>query len=209
MSSRGFGAVLPWIALALLAGSRSRRDAAPARTGGHPGGRPEDERPETRTAPHDPDEWMATRLASLRRVIPEFFPAADAWTREQLARAFLTLFWRETGRSAEFNNNPGNLTLWGNQPGHWHTLPNRDLHYRAYDSLDEGIRDFVRVISSQHYRPATDMLVHFPVNVVGWYEDLALRGYSGHTPAKLEEIRREATNLRQRIENWTRAHEAH
>lgn len=198
----------PWVLLALALGTRPRGVAPSTASSGHPGGRPEDEDPTTTTSPATVDEWIATRLAVLRTLVPEFFPNADAWTREELARAFLTLFYRETGGTNERNNNPGNLTLWGSQSGRWHVLPNRSLHYRSFPTLEDGVRDFLRVITSPRYASATAMLARTPTAVVGWYEDIASRGYSEHTPEKLAEIRREATNLRQRIETWSRAHAA-
>lgn len=151
---------------------RSDPSVPPVRTGGRPG------------AP-----WVAARRDVLHRVgVPD-------WAQD----AVLAHWARETGLGrAEWNYNPGNIRAIGwRGPRVW--LRGRDgtLDYRAYASIEEGARDYWRLLNTPRYRGALDLLrAGRPVD---WYAAILRAGYSAQSDQALREfaaLLRRITNVR-------------
>lgn len=126
--------------------------------------------------------WVAARRDALGRVgVPE-------WAH----RAILAHWARETGWGRyEWNYNPGNIRAF---PGVWRgdvmLLTGRDgtLPYRSYRSIDEGARDYWRLINTPRYR---SVLEHLRAGrPVEWYRGLLRAGYSPLTDQAIAEFQR-------------------
>lgn len=135
------------------------------------------------------DAWIRAR----RRVLADI--GVPEWARD----AILAHWARETGLGrAEWNYNPGNIRAigWG---GARVWLRGRDgtLDYRAYASIEEGARDYWRLMNTPRYRGALDLLrAGRPVD---WYAAILRAGYSAQSDQALREfaaLLRRITNVR-------------
>jgi hypothetical protein len=93
-------------------------------------------------------------------------------TKEQIA-LLMAQNDLETGhRNAMWNYNVGNITTNGNglynffddltteeqiSPGSWNKM---NLKYRAYDNLEDGVKDYLKLLSSNHYSQAWQHILH-------------------------------------------------
>lgn len=137
----------------------------------------------------DFDAWLRTRFETATIVLEQ--NGLPLETARFVARAFLIMWWREIGPQrdkAEFNFNVGNIKCMGtpdpvNGPwrGYCHVLSD-GLAYRAYQSLSDGIADYVRVLRGDRYQPAMAYLIANPRDGVGWYRRLVEAGYSEGSP---------------------------
>lgn len=130
-----------------------------------------------------PAQWILERRAALERAgVPD-------WAQ----RAILAHWARETGWGrAEWNWNVGNIRAF---PGAWRGqvvwLTGRDgrLPYRAYRTLEEGVTDYVRLITRGRYRRAWDDFAQHR-DPVRWYRDILAAGYSPLTDQAVREFSR-------------------
>ncbi len=133
-----------------------------------------------RTAPPTRAAWIITRgqalfNALLRRGL-SFELACIA------VPAILTHWIRETGATAEYNNNPGNIRAFGNGA----RMLLGGLDYRAFDSIDDGADAYLQVLERRYRKPLHELLTRH-VTPVGWYDATMRAGYHPWSPQALTE----------------------
>jgi hypothetical protein len=165
-------------ALALLAllgddqGERPRREPRPDPDGPQREPRRTGREGLARTGPYG---WALSRWRALRALlVADGMPDAVA---RRVAAAVVAHWARETGNGrAEWGYNVGNIKAYqGQWDGPWHRLSD-GLDYRAYDALDAGIRDTLRLLRSGRYRGAWSYLVDGGTDR-GWYDRLMRAGW--------------------------------
>lgn len=133
------------------------------------------------------DDYLAERAGAFyREFIRRGYSAAQA---VRALPAFLAICCLETGCGrSEHNYNVANLRwfqrLQGPPPGNYvniHTHIGMTLPFRAYTSLDDGVRDFVGNMLVPRYRAATERLLA-DGDAESWYHAITTAGYTTPTP---------------------------
>lgn len=163
---------LPWLALALVAGSGAR--GAPQGPGPWRYVWPE----QTGLVPRA--EWDAARHAL---ALATFAALGFGEATRTLARAAVAHWIHETGRRNEWNHNVGNAQ--GNVAwrGAVADVPHVSHHHRAYPSLADGVADYVRIVTSvPAYAVHTAALAGGTIDEAEWWRRLLRSGYAEHVP---------------------------
>lgn len=138
--------------------------------------------PQRFTGDRDRRRWIASRREALARA------GVPAWAH----RAIIAHWARETGYGRfEWNHNPGNIRAFpGAYRGDVVYLRGRDgyLPYRAHRSIDDGVRDYWRLLNAPRYRGALEHLRRG--DPVGWYRAILAAGYSPLTDRAIAEFQR-------------------
>lgn len=171
------------------------------------------------TAPSTRREWIATRLEAARNALRGIVPDRAL---ESIARNFVAHWMREVGPTddgrparpshytREYHYNVGNITAGRNYPGQWFTLTTSGvirrglpgLKYRAYDTLEDGVADYVHLVTNARYHDSWIYLLEHPDDVAVWNQMLATEGYSEHDADSLAEIARELPANRRSVDAY-------
>lgn len=141
------------------------------------------------------DEWVRSRYAALLAELTRT-GAATPERAAEAAAAVVTHWARETGWGAsEWDFSIGNIKAYANWNGLRQTLPD-GLSYRAYASLEEGVRNTLGLLLAPLYRAAWDRLASGQTDAVGWYDALMRAGWHPWTQAALDDYRGVYTRVR-------------
>jgi hypothetical protein len=166
------------------------------------------------SAPSTRREWIATRLEAARNALRGIVPER---VRESIARDLVAHWIREVGPTddgrparpahytREFHYNVGNITAGRSWPGAFYRLTtDREggLKYRAYESLEDGVADYVHLVSRGIYSDAWVYLLEHPDDVAEWNVRVVSAGYSGHTADDIAEVRRELPANRRSVDAY-------
>lgn len=171
------------------------------------------------TAPRTRREWIATRLDAARNALRGIVPER---VRESFARNIVAHWMREVGPTddgrparpshytREFRYNVGNLTAGRNYPGQWFALTTSGvirrglpgLKYRAYETLEDGVADYVHLVSRGIYSDAWVYMLEHPDDVAEWNVRVVSAGYSGHTADDIAEVRVELPANRRAVDAY-------
>jgi mannosyl-glycoprotein endo-beta-N-acetylglucosaminidase len=122
----------------------------------------------------------------------------------------------ETGyRKAMWNNNAGNLTTDGNgpfdffddlstneqtAPGMWNKM---NLKYRSYPTLEDGVKDYLRLLSSKHYSQAWQHILQ--PDPVAFSKGLKAGGYYTADEEQYTKALTNVFNHNQKSDNYQQA----
>lgn len=139
--------------------------------------------------------WINARVSEL---IAQLRQQGFTWGwAASLSIPLIAQAWRETGKGTkEWNYNlanekPSNAHVADDHLG-WHgayiyrTGNDGKSWYRAYDSLADGVADFLWLVQLQRYQPAWRYLLETG-DGRGWYERLMNAGYNPRFPGDLDE----------------------
>lgn len=159
--------------------------------------------PPTRTAPRAFRDYVRERLAAARAALAAIYtlPLAIA---EGIVRSWVALWIAETGAHAEWNWNVGNMRPGNAWRGNVHVLPHVGL-FRAYDSLEQAVADFARIITAGRYRTAFGVQLVSPDDPAAWRLAIIEAGYTvppaGRDRAEwLREALVEIVSIRHRVD---------
>lgn len=162
------------------------------------------------TGPGNALDWTRTRAeAAVYALTARGIPLETALP---LARAVLAHWARETGNgSAETDYNLGNIhrgptsaAVPSSDPG-WHGAisvrpdAGAQVEFRAYETLRDGVADYLRLLEQRLYRDAWAYLLTHPTDAPGWYRRTLAAGYSPLSDDAVAEYASIYTGLARRL----------
>lgn len=132
--------------------------------------------------------WARARYKLAHDYFQNYWSTAlDADGIKDAALSVLAQWSLETfGGSAEYNSNVGNLKAVGSQP--WFSLGDYNpktggkgtYQFASYDSLQDGVNAYFRLLESAYYKDCLDLLIGKPAQP-DWFTCLGQKGYYAKT----------------------------